>query len=64
MKSGYYDDDGTLIDMDSIEVPQLCKKCRQKNLVGEEIDCNLNRFDQQEEIKDDKQFICEAFETI
>jgi hypothetical protein len=63
MKNGYYSDDGDPIDLDSIQIPALCDNCKKKDLPEEEIPCNLNRYDQQSEIKTGKEFFCGAFEV-
>lgn len=62
MKNGYYTDEGEPIDFNSIVTPPLCDNCKKKDRSEEEIPCNLNRFDQQKEIKSSKKFICYAFE--
>ena len=61
MKNGYYTDEGEPINFETIVMPSLCENCKKKDRPEEEIVCNLNRFDQQNEIKAGKKFICDAF---
>ncbi len=56
----YFDDDGNELHPDLIPKPQLCLSCRKNNDTGEEVLCNLNRFDQQ----DETEFKCFAYEKI
>jgi hypothetical protein len=58
--NGYFDDDGTEINMDLIKKPGLCLICKKDNDPHEEIPCNLNRFDQRNETD----FKCFAFEKL
>jgi len=58
---GYFLDNGTPVDPDSIETPEMSKNCRKNSQPGERMLCNLNRIDQQEEIANAKEFRCEAF---
>lgn len=60
MEKGYYLDDGTMVDIDSIPIPSLCLSClkNQKN----EVACNITRIDQISEIKSGKMFCCFAYE--
>ena len=60
MEDGFYDDDGTRIDVDSIPIPEICELCKKKT-VGE-IACTLTRFDQCKEIEGGEMFCCFAFE--
>jgi len=60
LEGGFFDDDGTRIDVDSLPVPELCSMCKKKELG--EIGCHLNRFDQCDEIKRGEMFCCFAFE--
>ena len=56
----YYYDDGTEFFPELIPKPELCLKCRKKDIQDgdEEILCNLTRGDQAEE----KDFKCYAFQ--
>jgi hypothetical protein len=58
----YYNDDGTEFDLKQIPIPELCLKCRMKDIQDEdeEILCNLTWGDQAGE----KDFRCEAFQPI
>ncbi len=56
-QSGFFMDDGTRIDLDSIKIPPLCLRCRNYNVPAEEINCQLNRIDQQDELD----FECGSF---
>jgi len=60
---GYFDDDGTPIDLSQIEIPNLCKNCVKNSIPEEEINCSLNRFDQQDDVESGKDFICGAYKT-
>jgi len=62
MQSGYYDDDGTPINLDKIKVPDLCKQCSKNEIPENEVLCNLNRFDQSKDIENGKKFICGSFD--
>jgi hypothetical protein len=55
---GIYRDDGTPINPELIHKPSLCIICRKDDSPSEEIDCLLNRADQQ----GTSEFICDAFE--
>lgn len=57
-EGGYYNDDGTEIDISKIKIPELCLSCINYNNPFEEILCNLTRADQQ----DDEEFICYGYE--
>ena len=57
---GYFLDDGTRVDEDSIPVPELCMSCA-KNEDGE-IACGLVRMDQTEVIRNGETFCCFAYE--
>lgn len=60
MENGYYMDDGTKVDIDSIPIPTLCLSClKEKN---NEIACNITRMDQINEIKSGEMFCCFAYE--
>lgn len=58
--NGYFDDDGNEINMDLIKKPGLCTVCKKDNDPHEVIPCNLNRFDQRNELE----FKCFAFEKL
>jgi hypothetical protein len=60
--NGYYNDDGTKIDPESVPVPGLCIICRkyQSDDWEENMLCTLNRNDQ----RDETDFKCGAFEKI
>ncbi|MBA3044590.1 MAG: hypothetical protein KKH41_06445 [Candidatus Thermoplasmatota archaeon] len=61
-EGGYYLDDGTKIDEDSIPVPLLCQSCI---INGKEIvACNLTRMDQLDEIQKGEMFCCFAYEPV
>jgi hypothetical protein len=58
--NGIYNDDGTLVEIENIHIPDLCLRCKsylsddwEENLL-----CNMNRNDQ----RDDDNFECGAFE--
>ena len=59
---GYYLDDGTKIDEDSIPVPPLCQSCiiNGKDIVA----CNITRMSQMDEIQQGEMFCCFAYEPI
>ena len=59
-EGGYYLDDGTKIDEDSIPVPSLCKSCIKNG--KEVVACNLTRMDQMEDIQKGDLFCCFAYE--
>lgn len=57
--SGFYDDDGTKINVELIPKPSLCVTCKKDDSRGkEEILCILTRNDQ----KAEKNFECDAYE--
>lgn len=60
--NGFYDDDGTKIDPDSVPVPSLCVICKSHQVDDweENLLCLMNRNDQRNE----KDFKCGAFEKI
>jgi hypothetical protein len=60
MENGYFMNDGTKVDTDSIPVPSLCFSClkNRKN----EVACNLTRMDQSSEIECGDTFCCFAYE--
>jgi len=60
---GYFLDDGTPVDIESVGLPELCGKCRRNSIVQDEIGCNLNRIDQMKEIQQGKVFRCDGFES-
>lgn len=64
MKSGYYTDDGRIIDQDSIKLPTMCSQCAKNGQPDEEIACNLNRIDQAKEIAQRQKFICGAYRAL
>lgn len=53
---GYFSDDGTPMDISSIKMPELCRKCKKNGIESEEIACNLNRIDQREDVDSGKEF--------
>lgn len=60
--NGFFNDDGTPVDLDSIPVPGLCISCKsyftddwEENLL-----CKMNRNDQ----KDDDEFHCGAYDKL
>jgi len=60
--NGFFNDDGTPVDLDSIPIPGLCISCKsyftddwEENLL-----CKMNRHDQ----KDDDEFNCGAFNKL
>jgi len=60
--NGFYNDDGTKVDIETIPTPGLCITCKkyfsddwEQNLL-----CNMNRHDQ----KDDNDFICGAYDKL
>ena len=60
--NGFYNDDGTKIDPDSVPVPGLCIICRKHQIDDwdENLLCLMNRNDQRNETD----FKCGAFEKI
>jgi hypothetical protein len=60
--NGFYDDDGTIIDPDSVPVPSLCVICKSHQVDDweENLLCLMNRNDQRNE----KDFKCGSFEKI
>jgi len=60
--NGFYNDDGTKIDPDSVPVPSLCIICRKHQIDDwdENLLCMMNRNDQRNE----PDFKCGAFEKI
>lgn len=60
--NGFYNDDGTKIDPDSLPVPGLCVICRKYQIDDwdENLLCLMNRNDQ----RNDKDFKCGAFEKL
>ena len=60
--NGIFDDDGFMINMDSIKKPTLCMTCF-KNFIAdwdENLLCDMNRADQ----RDEKEFECYAYEKL
>jgi hypothetical protein len=55
--AGFFDDDGYEIKTDLIKKPSLCLICKNDDDPGEELFCNMTRYDQQ----DDNEFKCFAF---
>ncbi len=60
MKDGYYLDDGTKVDRDSIPTPSLCGSCLKNQ--KDESACSLTRMDQMDEIREGETFCCFAYE--
>jgi len=60
MAGGYYLDDGTEVDVDSIPIPKLCNSCIKNH--KDNVPCNLTRMDQVDEIKNEEMFCCFAYE--
>jgi hypothetical protein len=60
--NGFFNDDGTKIDPESVPVPGLCIICKKHHAANrhENMLCLMNRNDQ----KDDGDFKCDAFEKI
>lgn len=60
--NGFYNDDGTKIDPESVPIPGLCVICRKYQIDDweENMLCTLNRNDQ----RDEPDFKCGAFEKI
>jgi len=59
-EGGYYLDDGTKVDEESIPVPALCHSCTKNG--KEVVACNINRMDQMDEIQKGELFCCFAYE--
>lgn len=55
--AGFFDDDGYEINFDLVKKPSLCLICINDDNPGEEMLCNMTRYDQ----KDDNEFKCFAF---
>lgn len=55
--AGFFDDDGYEINFDLLKKPSLCLICINDDNPGEEMLCNMTRYDQ----KDDNEFKCFAF---
>ncbi len=55
--SGFFSDDGYEINSDLIKKPSLCLVCAKNDDPNEEMLCNMNRYDQKDEIE----FKCFAF---
>ena len=55
--AGFFDDDGYEINFDLEKKPSLCLICINDDNPGEEMLCNMTRYDQ----KDDNEFKCFAF---
>lgn len=55
--SGYFNDDGTPIDINTMRMPGLCTICINNDDPDQEILCNLTRLD----YNPDEEFICYAF---
>lgn len=60
--NGFYNDDGTKIDPESVPIPGLCIICRKYQIDDweENMLCTLNRNDQ----RDEPDFKCGSFEKI
>jgi hypothetical protein len=60
--NGFYDDDGTKINPESVPVPSLCIICKmyQDDDWEENLLCLMNRYDQ----RNDEEFECGAFEKL
>lgn len=55
---GFFNDDGTEVDVDQIPIPLMCLSCMKFGMRGEDyVLCTLNRIDQ----KDDKIFRCAQY---
>ena len=59
-KARFYRDDGTEINPELVPKPSLCLTCKNDDNADEEILCILTRDDQ----RDEKVFICDAYEQI
>ncbi|MGR3177971.1 MAG: hypothetical protein ACUZ8E_07930 [Candidatus Anammoxibacter sp.] len=53
----YFDDDGTELNPNFINKPDLCTTCKNDDDLNEETKCNLTRLDQSGE----NEFICHAY---
>ena len=62
MEEGFFTDDGTKVDQNSIPLPPLCPTCQLHE--NEEIACTLTRLDQEEEIQNGEMFCCFGFKSI
>jgi hypothetical protein len=58
--AGFFSDDGYEIDMNLVQKPSLCLTCIHNNDPGEEILCNLTRYDQ----RNQKEFKCFAYKRL
>jgi hypothetical protein len=60
--NGFYNDDGTKVDIETIPTPGLCITCKKyfSDDWEENLLCNMNRHDQ----KDDNDFICGAYDKL
>jgi hypothetical protein len=58
--AGFFSDDGYEITTDLIKKPGLCISCMLDNEPGEELLCNMNRYDQ----RNSKDFKCFAYKKI
>lgn len=56
--SGYFDDDGNLLNPDFVPMPTLCLLCENENNPHHLGMCSLHRLGQTE---DDAEFSCEGF---
>ena len=56
MEDGFYRNDGTHVDPDSIPMPALCLSCSSHE--DKEIACTLTRMDQLDEIRNGEMFCC------
>lgn len=57
MEEGYYMDNGTSVNLNSISIPSLCLSCLKNS--KNNITCNLNRIDQ---AGNNNEFKCFAYE--
>lgn len=62
VEDGYYLDDGTKVDVESIPVPSLCMSCLKNQ--KKESACNLTRLDQMDEIRGGETFCCFTYEPV
>ena len=60
MVKGYYLDDGTEVDVDSIPIPSICLSCIKNH--KDNFACNITRIDQLAEITSGDKFCCFEFE--
>lgn len=60
MEEGYYRDDGTKVDIESIPIPPLCLSCLRSQ--GNETACSLTRIDQASGLEHGELFCCFAYE--